>query len=112
MAAQELLDGEAKVLTRKAIKLAKEGDMAALRLCLDRILPPRKDRPVTFDLPAIETPEDIGTASAAILKAVAEGEITPNEGQSVTAILDSLRKALELVDIEQRLRALEKKGTG
>ena len=32
-------------LTQKAIDLALGGDMAALRLCLDRILPPRKDRP-------------------------------------------------------------------
>ena len=37
-AAEALLDGEAEALTRKAIKLAKAGDLTALRLCLDRIV--------------------------------------------------------------------------
>src|SRR5580704_6937267 len=53
LAMEALLDGESEALTRKAIELAKGGDMAALRLCLDRILPPRKDRPVSFALPVI-----------------------------------------------------------
>ena len=44
MALEALLDGQANALTQKAIDLALTGDMAALRLCLDRILPPRKDR--------------------------------------------------------------------
>jgi hypothetical protein len=53
LAVEALLDGEAETLTRKAIELAKAGDLAALRVCLDRIAPPRKDRPVLFELPAI-----------------------------------------------------------
>jgi hypothetical protein len=59
---EALLDGESGALTRKAIELAKGGDMAALRLCLDRILPPRKDRPVTFALPAINSTNDAAAA--------------------------------------------------
>ena len=51
LAVEALLDGEAEVLTRKAIERAKDGDSVALRLCLERILPPRKDRPVSFALP-------------------------------------------------------------
>src|SRR5687768_16932362 len=47
LAVESLLDGEAEALTRKAVELAIAGDIAALRLCLDRVLPPRKDRPVT-----------------------------------------------------------------
>src|SRR4051795_11090305 len=55
VALETLLDGQAIALTQKAIDLALAGDIAALRLCVDRILPPRKDRPVTFDFPAITT---------------------------------------------------------
>ncbi|MGC2077599.1 MAG: DUF5681 domain-containing protein [Xanthobacteraceae bacterium] len=51
LAAETLLDSEAETLSRKAIELALTGDVSALRLCLDRILPPRKDRPVRFNLP-------------------------------------------------------------
>ena len=54
LAVESLLDGEAENLTRKAIELAKDGDLTALRLCLERIAPPRKDRPVTFSLPKLE----------------------------------------------------------
>jgi hypothetical protein len=39
MAIEELLDGEAEGLARKVIDKALEGDMAALRLCLERLLP-------------------------------------------------------------------------
>jgi len=50
LALESLLDGEAEALTRKAVELALTGDIAALRLCLDRILPPRKDRSVSFEM--------------------------------------------------------------
>lgn len=58
LAVEVLFDGEAEVITRKAIELAKNGDLAAIRLCLDRIAPPRKDRPVLFALPPLGKPED------------------------------------------------------
>src|SRR5215204_7316148 len=57
LAVDALLDGEAEALTRKAIELAKAGDMVALRLCLDRVCPPRKDRPVSFAMPELSTAE-------------------------------------------------------
>ncbi len=55
LAALALLDGEAEALTRKAVDLALEGDTVALRLCLERIAPPRKDAPVSFALPEMKT---------------------------------------------------------
>src|SRR5215216_3922116 len=58
MAAETLLEGEAEAITRKAIELAKQGDGPALRLCMDRIYPARKDRPVRFGLPPIERAAD------------------------------------------------------
>jgi hypothetical protein len=51
LAIEALLDNEGEALTQKAIELAKEGDMQALRLRLDRVVPPRKDRSVNFELP-------------------------------------------------------------
>jgi hypothetical protein len=51
LAAEALLDGESAALTRKAIELARKGDMAALRLVFTRIVPPRRERPFQFALP-------------------------------------------------------------
>jgi len=71
LAAEALLDGEAKALTGKAIELALAGETVALRLCLDRILPPRRERPVRFKLPRLQSLVDVATAMAAIAAAVA-----------------------------------------
>ena len=63
LAIEALLDGEAEALTRKAIELAKAGDLVALRLCLDRICPPRKDA-FTRVLDAAEFEERISRLEA------------------------------------------------
>jgi hypothetical protein len=67
LAAEKLLDGEA----HKCIELAKNGDTTALRLCLERLIPPRKDRPIAFDLPAFSKASDAASAMSGLLQAVA-----------------------------------------
>jgi hypothetical protein len=109
LAAEALLDGEAEALTRKAIEKAKEGDSVALRLCLDRILPPRKDRPLRITLPALASASDATNALAAITAAVAAGEITPGEGADLNTIVAGFVKAVEISEIETRVAALERK---
>ncbi|WP_340250884.1 DUF5681 domain-containing protein [Sulfitobacter pontiacus] len=106
-AVQALLDGQTEALTQAAIDKALEGDVTALRLCLDRIAPPRKDAPVSFDLPEIETMEDAAGAARAILRAVADGEVTPLEAASVMAVVEQFRRTLETTEIDRRLTALE-----
>jgi len=108
LATQALLDGEAEALTRKVVELAKDGNPVALRLCLERLLPPRRDRPINIALPKVEEVGDLPKALGAILEAVAQGEITPGEGQTLTAMLDAYRKGLETANLEARITALEK----
>ena len=103
LAIEALLDGEAETITRKAIELAKAGDISALRLCLDRIAPPRKDRPVSFDLPSIKSAADATQASAA----VASGELTPSEAAELGKLIESYVRALTASDFEARLNQLE-----
>ena len=110
LAAQALLEGEAEVLTRKVVELAKEGNPMALRFCLERLLPPRKDRPINFTLPKIKGAEDLAKTLGAILEAVAKGEITPAEGQILAGILEAYRKGLQISDHEDRITALENRG--
>ena len=89
LAAQVLLDGEAEALTRKAIEKAKEGDIAALKLCLERIVPPRKERALSIALPGIEKTGDTAKILAAVLDAVACGDLTPGEGQVLAAMAET-----------------------
>jgi hypothetical protein len=107
MAAQELLDGKAQALTQKAVELAQDGNVVALRLCLERLIPPRKDRPINLKLPQVTGVGDIPATLCAIVTAVAQGEITPQEGQAVAGMLGAYCKAAELVNHEARLEALE-----
>ena len=112
LAAEVLLDGEVENLTRKAIDLAKGGDIAALRLCMDRIVPPRKDRPIRLDLPEMETAEDLSKALGTLVKAMAEGELTPVEAEKTAAVLEIRRRAIETLDHETRLEELERRANG
>ncbi len=104
----DLLDGEAETLTRKAVEMAMAGDGAALRLCLERIAPPRKDAPVNFALPAMESAQDAAKAAAAILASVAVGDLTPDEGGNIMGLVELYRRTLETTEIEARLAALER----
>ncbi len=106
-AALALLEGEAEALTRKAVETALAGDSAALRLCLERIAPPRKDAPITFTLPAMATAADAAKAAGAVLSSVADGDMTPLEGVQVMGLIESFRKALETCELEARVAALE-----
>jgi hypothetical protein len=108
LALETLLDGQATALTQKAIELALAGDMAALRLCVDRILPPRKDRPVTFDFPTITTAAEAAAALSAILGAVASGQVTPGEASEVAKLVDSYVRAVEATELAARIERLEK----
>ncbi|WP_108838613.1 hypothetical protein [Tateyamaria sp. Alg231-49] len=106
-AALALLEGEADALTRKAVEIALEGDTTALRLCLERIAPAKKDAPVTFKLPPMQSAADAAKAAGAVLDAVALGELTPTEGAHVMALIETYRRTLETTELEERMAALE-----
>jgi hypothetical protein len=105
--AEALLDGDAEALTRKAVSLALDGDPSAMRLCFDRIIAPRRARPVQLDLPPIADPADITVAMAAVTAAVVGGIITPGEGAEVAKVVDTYVRAIEASDFDRRLKALE-----
>jgi hypothetical protein len=109
MAAEALLDGEGEALTRKAIDLALAGDTVALRLCLERLVPPRKERLVAIELPTIKGPQDHPAVVAAIFDAVATGDLTASEAQALSAVLEQHRRAVETADLVLRIKALEGK---
>jgi Family of unknown function (DUF5681) len=107
VAMEALLDGEAEIITKKAIELAKAGDGLALRLCIERIFPPRKDRPVEFDLPELKTASDAVAAHGAIVAAVSKGELTPSEASDIGQLVGNFARAFEISELEERIRRLE-----
>jgi Family of unknown function (DUF5681) len=75
--AEGMFDGEAQEVIRAAIDLAKSGDVSVIRVCLDRIAPRKRDRPVDFELPPLRTAADATVALGAITAAVSAGDLTP-----------------------------------
>jgi hypothetical protein len=107
MAVEALLEGEAEALTRKCIDLAKAGDTTALRLCMERLAPAMKSRTVNLSMPSIETADDVLKAQAEAIRAMACGEITPDEAATIAGVLEARRKSIETADLERRLVAVE-----
>jgi hypothetical protein len=105
--AEVLLDGEVEALTRKAVELAMEGDTTALKLCLERIVPRRKSRAVRVDLPRIDRVEDLGNAIGTVLGEAASGRLFLDEAAALIGMIETRRKAIESIDFEKRLQALE-----
>ncbi len=107
LALQALLDGEADEIGRKAVEMAKIGDTAAMRLVMERLLPPRKDRPIMFTLPKLETAADAVKATAALVEAVSLGDITPGEASELSKLVDGFTNALKAEDLQKRVEAIE-----
>ena len=108
VAVEALLDNEAEALTRKVIELALAGNMAAIRLCFERLLPPRRDRGVVFDLPKIESAADAFAASGAVLESCAAGNLSPSEAADVMELIKTHLRAIELRQIESGMATLER----
>jgi hypothetical protein len=69
--------------------------------------PGPQGRPITFDLPDIGTASDITKALGMIAKAMAAGELTPDEADTVATVIEAHRKAIETAELEDRIRRLE-----
>jgi hypothetical protein len=106
-AIQELLDGEGEAITRKAIDLAKGGDLVAIRLVLERLCPPVKSRTIEIDLPKVERPEDVLLAIDAVVQAAAGGDLSIEEAGAFVGLLEMKRRAFETLDLERRIAAIE-----
>lgn len=102
-----LMEGNLEEVLTTVIERAKQGDMVACRMIVDKVMPNSKERPVAIDLPAIEDLEGVGKAQTEILQAVASGDITPNEGERIAAIVEARRRSIETIDLESRISRLE-----
>jgi hypothetical protein len=92
-----------RVVNQHALK----GNMQAASLLLTRTWPNRRGRPVTLDLPSVETATGLVQAQAAVVAAMANAQITPDEAAAVASVLEIQRRAIETHNHEQRIRDLE-----
>jgi hypothetical protein len=103
-----LVDKSGPKLVLKAIKMAMDGDSAVMRALLPLLLPARRERPVEFPLPSIESAEDALRASRTILSGACNGALTPSEAAEMGKLLELHAKLLGVHDLEPRLQQLER----
>jgi hypothetical protein len=107
-----MLSDHGEALVKKCVVMALQGDMAALRLCMERLVAPCKQSPAQFRLPSISTAAELVQAQAAILDGFSRGQLAPSHAETMSDLLDKHRRLLETEQMEARLQALEQRGTG
>jgi hypothetical protein len=107
MPGQHLLDEYSEHLTRKCIALAMQGDRSAMRICMARVSPARRDAYIQMALPSIQTAQDLERAADKVTRGIQRGDITPGEGETMMRILESRARVVERVAWENRLEKLE-----
>jgi hypothetical protein len=107
--AEALFEGEIEGICRKAIEEAKRGNIQAIKLVLDRILPPKKEAFIFIDLPTMKTSPDILEAIHRVAQAVSRGELLPTEGDCLARIIERQAKVIEMNDFEERFKKLEER---
>ena len=105
--AEQFLEGECEKIVRKAVEHAKKGNILAMKLCLERVLPVRKERTIAIDLQPVRNVQDLNVAFQAIVSAVGDGRITPGEAHSLSEVLNVQSRVFGLVDVDRRIQELE-----
>ena len=108
IAVENLFTNEAEALSRQCIELALSGNMPALKLCVDRICPVKKSVPVSLpELPTVSSVSDASVLTGYILKSVADGKLSPVDGEIISRSAERHLRALQIGDLEERLTQLE-----
>ena len=82
-------------------------DLHAIRLCMERLLPARKDRPLDLDLPPIQTVEQVSLAMGTVSRALSDGQITPGEAETIAKVLAVQKDVIATAELERRVEKLE-----
>lgn len=110
IAVELLFATEANAVAKKAVALALEGDPTCIKLIMDRTAPVRKGARISLpNFPKVSTLEDLPNAQAYLVRAVASGRISPEEGAAVSTTLDRFSAAAEIVELKQRMAEIEER---
>ena len=107
--AESMLDRDGADIIERLIRLAKGGDVAAIRMCIDRICPRQRERPLSFDLPPMAAAADSVAAMGAIMQAIGDGELTPHEAAELAKVVASFAQAIVATQIDERLATVEQR---
>jgi hypothetical protein len=85
----------------------KEKDIAALSLLVNRAVPVRKGVPVNFKTRPLSNPTECAEAFGDILAAIGRGELTPDEGNMIGALIERRANLFQTVELQDEIAALK-----
>lgn len=109
LAVLAIMEDEGERISKKAVELALNGDMTAIKLVIERLIPVRKHRSLSIELPVLDSTENIIEAIKQVIMAASTGEISTREAQDFLIMLENLRKTLDVAELEHRLKIVEDK---
>ena len=102
-----LLEPHAPELVQKAMDLALEGDTTALRLCLERLMPPIRGRDEPVRIEGLQGDSGLVEQGKVLIDALANGEVTPQEASTMMQAISTQSRIVEVDELEKRVAALE-----
>ena len=106
---KKFIEKDAEAIIKKTVKLAKDGDIAAIRLCIDRIIPPIRSKDEPVNIPNLDGGKTLTEQAQIIITAIGLAEISPTEGTAVLTALASKARIDEIDELERRIKYLEGK---
>ncbi len=106
--ARKILDDHKVPLIRTCIAAGLKGDMKAMMMCLDRLIPLRRQPTPNLNFPPTKTIADIALAYSALARKIARGKCPAAEAQVIADVLKAQLDLILLNSLEPRLRELEK----
>ena len=103
------MEGELDSIVKNVVTAAKNGDMVAARLVIDKLIPAAKERPLSIMLPQLTDIAECRQAQSDVISTVAVGDLLPSEGEHLSEMIERQRKGLEAETILTRLAAIEEK---
>ena len=104
---EQLIEGQAEQCVEKLKELALAGDVACLRIIIDRLIPLRKSQPINVGIPPINDSQDVLSVISSVWDAIRDGELTPEEATAMCMVIDRTVRAIEVNDLSKRLHELE-----
>src|SRR5712691_3007457 len=89
------------------VERAKGGDPTAMRLCMERLLPIGRERPVSLTLPPIQSEEDARAALAKITAEVGTGSISIREAVEALHMVEWMTVGSSSIETVKRLARVE-----
>lgn len=104
-----LIEPHKAAIIAKAVELAKMGDPASIKLCLERLAPIPRPEDEKVVVPGLADAPTLQAKATAILAAVAAGQISATAGDRLLSMLATFSKAVVFDEHERRLQEIEGK---